>query len=67
MSLYVSDQALAEASLRTWYRNAPLPSTAEGAAMTATPRAGTVNGMLASVAPPRMKSMEPEAAPTLET
>ena len=44
-----------------------MPSTAAGAGMTATPRVDSVNGTLASVAPPTRKSMEPVAAATLET
>ena len=67
VSLNVSDQAFTGESLLRWYRKAPMPSTAAGAGMTATPRVDSVNGTLASVAPPTRKSMEPVAAATLET
>ena len=67
VSLNVSDQAFTGESLLRWYRKTPMPSTAAGAGMTATPRVGSVNGTLASVEPPARKSMEQVAAATLET
>ncbi len=67
VSLYVSDQAVTAASERTLKAKAPLPARAAGAARAATPLAGNVKGVVATIFPPAQKSTAPAAEAALVT